>query len=149
MDDNFGINYSRASLTNENVLTITYTQSGGTANKQDLYFYDNKLIYGNTYINNQLQYEKLVKHDLFSTYTGTYKSADNSITLTVTAGQITLSTLSIYDTPIITGNTLIIYQYSSRNPTKEHKIVFSDDKTRATYTKPDGGGTVVLIKQSS
>lgn len=149
MDDNFGINYSRASLTNENVLTITYTQSGGTANKQDLYFYDNKLIYGNTYINNQLQYEKLVKHDLFSTYNGTYKSADNSITLTVTAGQITLSTLSIYDTPIITGNTLIIYQYSSRNPTKEHKIVFSDDKTRATYTKPDGGGTVVLIKQSS
>ncbi|PPS20706.1 hypothetical protein [Brachyspira murdochii] len=149
MDDNFGINYSKASLTNGNVLTITYTQSGGTANKQDLYFYDNKLIYGNTYINNQLQYEKLVKHDLFSTYNGTYKSADNSITLTVTAGQITLSTLSIYDTPIITGNTLIIYQYSSRNPTKEHKIVFSNDKTQAVYTKPDGGGTIVLTKQGA
>ena len=149
MDDNFGINYSRASLTNGNVLTITYTQFGGITSKQDLYFYNNKLIYGNTWINNELQYEKLIKHDLFSTYTGTYKSQDGNITLTVTAGQITLSTLSRYDTPVIIGNTLTIYQYSSRYPTKEHKIVFSDDKTQAVYTKPDGGGTIVLTKQGA
>lgn len=147
MDDNFGINYSRASLTNGNVLTITYTQSGGTTSKQDLYFYNDKLIYGNTWINNELQYEKLIKHDPFSTYVGIYKSQDGNITLTINANKITLSTLSIYDTPIITGNVLTIYQYSSRNPTKEHKIVFSDDKTQATYTKPDGGGTIVLTKQ--
>ncbi|PCG19453.1 hypothetical protein [Brachyspira sp. G79] len=149
MDDNFGINYSKAELSNDNILTITYTQSGGTTSKQDLYFYNNKLIYGNTWINNQLQYEKLIKHDLFSTYTGTYVSDDNTITLTVAAGQITLSTLSKYDTPVITGNVLTIYQYSSRYPTKEHKIVFSDDKTQAVYTKPDGGGTVTLKKQSA
>ncbi|WP_300753677.1 hypothetical protein [uncultured Brachyspira sp.] len=149
MDDNFAINYSKASLTNGNVLTITYTQSGGKTSKQDLYFYNNKLIYGNTWINNQLQYEKLIRHDSFSTYTGTYVSDDNTITLTVTAGQITLSTLSKYDTPVITGNVLTIYKYSSRYPTQEHKIVFSDDKTQAVYTKPDGSGTVTLKKQGA
>ncbi|TKZ22680.1 hypothetical protein EZH24_13350, partial [Brachyspira catarrhinii] len=97
MDDNFYINYSKASLTNDNVLTITYTQSGGKTSKQDLYFYNNKLIYGNTWINNELQYEKLIKHVPFSTYTGTYKSQDGNITLTINANAITLSTLSTYD----------------------------------------------------
>ena len=153
IDDNFKINYSKAELSN-NVLIITYTQTGGKTTKEELHFYDKtgsqdyKLIFGNTWINNQLQYETLKRYDSFSTYSGTYTSADGSTTLNVKVEKIEITTLGRYDnyTPVMVGNTLTIYQYSSREGTKEHKIVFSDDKTKATYTKPDGT-TIELIKQ--
>ena len=153
IDDNFKINYSKAELSN-NVLIITYTQTGGKSTKEELHFYDKtgsqdyKLIFGNTWINNQLQYETLKRYDSFSTYSGTYTSADGSTTLNVKVEKIEITTLGRYDnyTPVMVGNTLTIYQYSSREGTKEHKIVFSDDKTKATYTKPDGT-TIELIKQ--
>ena len=156
IDDNFGINYSKAELSN-NVLIITYTQKRGTSEKEELHFYDKdggqnyKLIFGNTWINNQLQYETLKRYDSFSTYIGTYSSADGSTTLTIKAEKVELTTdtLSILDsyTPVIIGNTLTIYKYSSRLGTKEHKIIFIDDNTMATYTKPDNGGTVELIRR--
>ncbi|MEI0476430.1 hypothetical protein [Brachyspira pulli] len=153
IDDNFKINYSKAELSN-NVLIITYTQTGGKSTKEELHFYDKaggsdyKLIFGNTWINNQLQYETLKRYDSFSTYSGTYTSADGTTTLNVKVEKIEITTLGRYDnyTPVMVGNTLTIYQYSSRNGNKEHKIVFSNDKTKATYTKPDGT-TIELIKQ--
>ena len=145
IDDNFKINYSKSELSND-VLIITYSQTGGTSSKQELHFYDKdknqnyKLIFGNTWINNQLQYETLKKYDSFSPYNGIYKSADGTITLTIETQQVKISTLGRYDnyTPVMSGNTLTIYQYYSREGTKEHKFVFNDDKTKATYTKPDG-----------
>ncbi|OEJ14565.1 hypothetical protein BFL38_06885 [Brachyspira hampsonii] len=143
MDDNFKINYSKAELSN-NVLIITYKQTGGTSSKQELHFYnkdenqDYKLIFGNTWINNQLQYETLTKYNLFSPYSGTYKSTDSSTTLTITTTDAQLNTVPYSYTPVIIGNTLTIYQYSSREGTKEHKFVFNDDKSKAVYTKPDG-----------
>lgn len=148
--DNFKINYSKVELSN-NVLIITYSQTGSTLIKEEWHFYDKdgkqnyKLIFGNTWINNQLQYEALKRYDSFSTYAGTYKSADNTITLTITTTDAKISTVRYSYTPVITGNTLTIYQYSSREGTKEHKFVFSNDKTKATYTKPDGT-TVELTK---
>lgn len=135
IDENFNITYSKDYFENS-ILTIIYTQSGGTRNKQNLHFYKDKLIFGNTWINDQLQYEKLSRYGLFSPYAGTYKSSDSSITLNVTPINATITGVS--GTPVMTGNTLIIYQYSSRYPTKEHKFVFSEDKNSCTYTKPDG-----------
>ncbi|MEI0611441.1 hypothetical protein [Brachyspira pilosicoli] len=149
IDDNLNITYSTASIKSE-VLTITYTKIGGTKIKQELHFYDDKLIFGNSWINDQLQYEALKRYDLFSTYNGTYIGQDgtSSITLTVSSNEIKLSSLDRYTTftPVMTGNTLILYQYSSKYPTKEHKFVFGDNK--ATYTKPDNGGTIILNKQN-
>ena len=143
IDNNLKINYSKVELSNS-VLIITYKQTGGKSTKEELHFYDKaggsdyKLIFGNTWINNQLQYETLTKHDLFSTYSGIYKSADNTITLTITTTDAKINTVPYSYTPVLIGNTLTIYQYSSREGNKEHKFVFSDDKTKAAYTKPDG-----------
>ncbi|MEI0491597.1 hypothetical protein R4J17_04045 [Brachyspira intermedia] len=143
IDENLKINYSKTELSN-NVLIISYTKTGGTSIKEELHFYDKagnsdyKLIFGNTWINNQLQYETLIKYNLFSPYSGTYKSADNTITLTITTTDAKISTVPYSYTPVIIGNALTIYQYSSREGNKEHKFVFSDDKMKATYTKPDG-----------
>ncbi|MBW5379993.1 hypothetical protein, partial [Brachyspira hampsonii] len=143
MDDNFKINYSKVELSNS-VLIITYKQTGGTSSRQELHFYDKdknqdyKLIFGNTWINNQLQYEALIKYNLFSPYSGIYKSADSSITLTITTTDAQLNTVTYSYTPVIIGNTLTIYQYSSKTGTKVHKFVFNDDKSKAVYTKPDG-----------
>lgn len=149
IDDNLNITYSTASIKNK-VLTITYTKTGGTKTKQELHFYNDKLIFGNSWINDQLQYEELKRHDLFSTYSGTYTGNDlnNNITLTVSFDKITLSSLTRYDTftPVMDGNTLILYQYSSKYPTKEYKFVF--DNNKVTYIKPDNAGTVILSKQN-
>ncbi|CRF32695.1 hypothetical protein BRSU_0964 [Brachyspira suanatina] len=150
IDENLKINYSKTELSN-NVLIISYTKTGGTSIKEELHFYDKdgnkdyKLIFGNTWINNQLQYETLIKYNLFSPYIGTYKSADNTIILTIETTDAKINTVKYSYTPVMIGNTLIIYQYSSREGNKEHKFVFSDDKTKATYTKPDGT-TVELNK---
>lgn len=147
IDDNLSITYSTASIKNE-VLTITYTKIGGTKIKQELHFYDDKLIFGNSWINDQLQYEALTRYDLFTPYNGTYTGKDGTttITLTVASDKITLSTLTRYDTftPVMKGNTLTLYQYLSKYPTKEHKFVF--DNNKVTYTKPDNGGIVILNK---
>lgn len=148
IDNNLNITYSTASI-KDKVLTIIYTKTGGTKIKQELHFYNEKLIFGNSWINDQLQYEELKRHDSFTPYSGTYTGKDannNSITLTVSFDEISLSTLGRYDTftPVMSGNTLILYQYSSKYPTKEHKFVFNDNKV--TYTKPDNAGTVVLYK---
>ena len=142
IDKNFNITYSK-DYYNGNVLTITYTQSDGTTSKQDLHFYNDKLIFGNTWINNQLQYEKLKKYDIFTPYNGTY--SEGSTTLTVSSSKVTITGVSS-GTPVMSGNTLIVYQYSSRYPTKEHKFVFSADKQTATYTKPDGSKAVLTKK---
>ena len=149
IDDNLNITYSTASIENE-VLTITYTKTGGTKIKQELHFYDDKLIFGNSWINDHLQYEELKRHDLFTPYNGTYAGKDGTsdITLTVASDKITLNIFSRYDTftPVMTGNILTLYQYSSKYPTKEHKFVFEGNK--ATYTKPDNQGNIILNKQS-
>lgn len=148
IDDNLNITYSIASIQNK-VLTITYTKIGGTTIKQELHFYDGKLIFGNSWINDKLQYEELRRHDLFTPYNGVYKGKDanEEITLTITSNKVTLSTLGRYSiTPVMTGNTLIIYQYSSKSPTKEHKFVFNNNV--ATYTKPDNAGIITLNKQN-
>ena len=149
IDNNLNITYSTASMKNK-VLTITYTKKGGTKIKQELHFYNNKLIFGNSWINNQLQYEELKRHDSFSTYSGTYKGKDlnTDVTLTVSFDKIILSSLDKYTTftPVMNGNTLILYQYSSKYPTKEYKFIFDNDKV--TYIKPDNAGTVVLNKQN-
>ena len=142
IDNNFNIKYSK-DYYNGNVLTISYTQSGGTTSKQDLHFYNNKLIFGNTWINNQLQYEKLKKYDIFTPYNGTY--SEGSTTLTVSSSKVTITGVTS-GTPVMSGNTLIVYQYSSRYPTKEHKFVFSADKQTVTYTTPDGSKSVLTKK---
>ena len=140
IDENLKINYSKAELSNS-VLIITYKQTGGKSTKEELHFYDKaggsdyKLIFGNTWINDQLQYEKLTRYDIFTPYNGTYTGG--GITLTVGSSQVTLTGVS-YGTPVMSGNKLIIYQYSSRYPTKEYKFVFSYDKQTVTYTQPDG-----------
>ena len=149
IDDNLNIIYSTASMENK-VLTITYTKIGGTKIKQELHFYDDKLIFGNSWINDKLQYEELKRYDLFTPHNGTYTGKDGTsdITLTVASDKITLSSLGRYDTftPIMTGNTLTLYQYSSRYSTKEYKFVFEGNSV--TYTKPDNQGTVILNKQN-
>lgn len=150
IDEHLNVTYSSASLKNR-LLTLKYNKVGGTSRKQELHFYNERLIFGNTWINNQLQYEALKRYDSFSTYTGTYKSEDGTTTLTVKPEKITLvtDTLGIRDnyTPVMVVNTLTIYKYSSRIPTKEYKIVFNDDKTKAVYTKPDNSGTIELIRK--
>ena len=149
IDDNLSIAYSTASIENS-VLTITYTKIGGTKIKQELHFYDDELIFGNSWINDKLQYEELKRYDLFTPYNGTYTGKDTTgnITLIVASTEIKLSTLGRYDTftPVMSGNTLTLYQYSSKYPTKEYKFVFEGNTV--TYTKPDNAGTVILSKQN-
>ncbi|AUJ48478.1 hypothetical protein [Brachyspira hyodysenteriae] len=150
IDEHLNVTYSSAYLQNK-LLTLKYNKVGGTTRKQELHFYNERLIFGNTWINNQLQYEALKRYDSFSPYIGVYKSSDGTTTLTVKAEKVELITdgLGIRDTytPVMVVNTLTIYKYSSRTPTKEYKIVFSDDKTKASYTKPNNGGTIDLIRQ--
>ena len=144
IDNNFKITYSKAYLT-QNLLTISYTQSGGTTTKQNLHFYNGKLIYGNTWINNQLQYETLKKYALLTPYSGIY--TDGNITLTVNSQTASVTGVS-YGTPVIVGNTLTIYKYSSRYGTETHKFVFTSNKQTVLYTKPDKSTTVTLTKKS-
>lgn len=91
------------------------------------------------------------KSDLLTPYVGTYSYNNNEITLTVSEADavITSTTITLNNpTAILNGSNLIIYAHTYDNSTlkvEEHKITFSEDKTTADYTKPDGS-KVTLTK---
>lgn len=94
------------------------------------------------------------KSDLLTPYVGTYSYNNNEITLTVSEADavITSTTITLNNTTaILNGSNLIIYATYENSTLKveEHKIVFSEDKTTADYTKPNNGGTVKLTKQGA
>lgn len=93
------------------------------------------------------------KSDLLTPYKGTYSYNNNEITLTVSEAYANINTIIDGNiTAILNGNNLIIYKSSYEMGVlkkEEHKIVFSEDKTKADYTKPDGTGTVTLTKQGA
>ena len=128
---------------NGNILSYKFTRDGITT-KYNFIMEAARAINDGMY-NDDIQYfEELKKSDLLTTYTGTYSG--NGITLTVDEANAVISTISVPENSdaILNGNTLIIYDDSSN--VKEHKIVFNDNKTKATYTKPEGT-TVELNKQ--
>ncbi|EKV56131.1 hypothetical protein [Brachyspira hampsonii] len=112
--------------------------------EKDRIIYKIDFIYGKEY-----SYE-LMKSDLFTPYLGTYSSGD--IVLQVEENIATISTMKKgnYHSEIINNNNLTISEILFSNDTAiekiDHKITFSNDKTTAIYTKPDGS-TVELTKQ--
>lgn len=118
--------------------------------KYEYYLKNDKAILSRQWMNDKEIKSTLKKYDLFTPYNGTYKSSDSSITLTVTSANAVISSTTHKDecVSLLSGNTLSIYEYyQSGNAwaNKLHKIVFNGDGT-ATYTKPDGAGTVTLKK---
>ena len=113
--------------------------------EKDRIIYQINFIYGKEY-----SYE-LMKSDLFTPYLGTYSAGDITLQVNENNASINTATTGNYYSSIINGNNLVISEILFENDTdpieiKEHKITFSDDKTKATYTKPDGT-TVELTKQ--
>ncbi|MEI0510143.1 hypothetical protein [Brachyspira intermedia] len=113
--------------------------------EQDRIVYQINFIYGSEY-----SYE-LMKSDLFTPYMGTYSAGNITLQVNENNASINTATTGNYYSSIINGNNLVISEILFENDTdpieiKEHKITFSDDKTKATYTKPDGT-TVELIKK--
>lgn len=112
--------------------------------EKDRIIYQINFIYGKEY-----SYE-LMKSDIFTPYLGTYSSGD--IIVKVEENNASINTAKgDYHSSIINGNDLTISEIffeNNENPIKikEHKIIFSDDKTKASYTKTDGT-TIELIKQ--
>lgn len=112
--------------------------------EKDRIIYQINSLYGREY-----SYE-LMKSDIFTPYLGTYSSGD--ITVKVEKNNASINTAKgDYHSSIINGNDLTISEIffeNNENPIeiKEHKIIFSDDKTKASYTKTDGT-TIELIKQ--
>ncbi|OEJ14564.1 hypothetical protein BFL38_06880 [Brachyspira hampsonii] len=112
--------------------------------EKDRIIYKIDFIYGKEY-----SYE-LMKSDLFTPYLGTYSSGD--IVLKVEENIATISTMKEgnYHSEIINNDNLTISEILFSNDAAiekiDHKITFSNDKTTATYTKPDGS-TVELTKQ--
>ncbi|AUJ48476.1 hypothetical protein [Brachyspira hyodysenteriae] len=91
-----------------------------------------------------------MKSDIFTPYLGTYSSGDIIVKVEENNASINTSK-GDYHSSIINGNDLTISEIffeNNENPIeiKEHKIIFSDDKTKASYIKPDGT-TIELIKQ--
>ncbi|MCZ9839833.1 hypothetical protein OFR22_00075 [Brachyspira hyodysenteriae] len=112
--------------------------------EKDRIIYQINFIYGKEY-----SYE-LMKSDIFTPYLRTYSSGD--IIVKVEENNASINTAKgDYHSSIINGNDLTISEIffeNNENPIeiKEHKIIFSDDKTKASYTKTDGT-TIELIKQ--
>lgn len=101
------------------------------------------------FVNNVEQSSMYKKSDLLTPYKGTYTG--EGVTLTVSEATASIDTIagSGNIAAILNGNNLIVYKswYESSGLKKEeHKITFNEDKTTATYTKPDGTGTVTLTK---
>lgn len=112
--------------------------------EKDRIIYQINFIYGKEY-----SYE-LMKSDIFTPYLGTYSSGDIIVKVEENNASINTSK-GDYHSSIINGNDLTISEIffeNNENPIeiKEHKIIFSDDKTKASYIKPDGT-TIELIKQ--
>ena len=113
--------------------------------EKDRIVYQINFIYGKEY-----SYE-LMKSDLFTPYLGTYSAGDIILEVEENNASINTATEGNYHSCIMNGNELTISEISFLNDidpisVKDHKITFSDDKTKATYTQPDGN-TVELIKQ--
>ena len=113
--------------------------------EKDRIVYQINFIYGKEY-----SYE-LMKSDLFTPYLGTYSADDIILEVEENNARISTATGGNYHSCLINGNELTISEISFFNNTdsisvKDHKIIFNDDKTKATYTKLDGT-TVELIKQ--
>lgn len=123
-----------------NTLSLTFSQYYTTYN----FIIENNKAIMSSYIDNKEIRQELKKSDLLTPYIGTY-SADN-ITLTVNEDKAVIEGVD-YIESILTGNNLIIYEYSN-DEIKEHKIVFSEDKQTADYTKANNGNTVTLIRQT-
>lgn len=112
--------------------------------EKDRIIYQINFIYGKEY-----SYE-LMKSDIFTPYLGTYSSGDIIVKVEENNASINTSK-GDYHSSIINGNDLTISEIFFENnenliEIKEHKIIFSDDKTKASYIKPDGT-TIELIKQ--
>ncbi|WPC24209.1 hypothetical protein N4239_00070 [Brachyspira hyodysenteriae] len=112
--------------------------------EKDRIIYQINFIYGKEY-----SYE-LMKSDIFTPYLGTYSSGDIIVKVEENNASINTSK-GDYHSSIINGNDLTISEIffeNNENPIeiKEHKIIFSDDKTKASYIKADGT-TIELIKQ--
>ena len=113
--------------------------------EKDRIVYQINFIYGKEY-----SYE-LMKSDLFTPYLGTYSADDIILEVEENNARISTATGGNYHSCLINGNEPTISEISFFNNTdsisvKDHKIIFNDDKTKATYTKLDGT-TVELIKQ--
>ena len=113
--------------------------------EKDRIVYQINFIYGKEY-----SYE-LMKSDLFTPYLGTYSAGDIILEVEENKASISTATEGNYHSCIMNGNELTISEISFLNDidpisVKDHKITFSDDKTKAAYTQPDGN-TVELIKQ--
>lgn len=113
--------------------------------EKDRIIYQINFIYGKEY-----SYE-LMKSDIFTPYLGTYSSGDIIVKVEENNASINTSKGDYHSSIIINGNDLTISEIffeNNENPIeiKEHKIIFSDDKTKASYIKPDGT-TIELIKQ--
>ena len=124
---------------NQNILTITF--DGG---KYECILEQNRAILS-IFQNGVEKSEICKKSDLLTPYIGIYSG--EGVTLTVDEANAVIE--NIYATSaILNGNNLTIYEGYSEDPAgiKEHKIVFSEDKKTATYTKPDGTGTVTLSR---
>ncbi|MEI0701353.1 hypothetical protein [Brachyspira intermedia] len=125
---------------NGNILTLEFPQG-----KYNCLLEANRAI-ASIFVNNVEQSSIMKKSDLLTPYIGTYSGEGTTLTVNETDAVITSDNL-MNPKAILNGSNLIIYEYEYINNTanvKEHKIVFSDDKKTATYTKPDNGGTVTL-----
>ena len=98
-----------------------------------------------------MQSIELKKSDLINDYIGTSYSSADGITLKIYQDYVSIiGSIEFNGSAILIGNTMTIFQYVESSRTyKRHTIVFSDDKQKATYTKPDNGGTVELTKQGA
>lgn len=128
---------------NGNKLTATGTDGINTIKNEYTIENDRLIINQYGYLNGELYpTNKLDKSDLLTPYIGTYTAT--GVTLTVTEADAVISSIA-GTASVLNGKTLIVYESDG---TTEHTIVFTDDKAKATYTKPDTS-TVELIKQPS
>lgn len=133
-------------------ISMSYSYQGESAEITITYLIkDGRLIDSDQYMNGQLQSIELKKSDLINDYIGTSYSSADGITLKIYQDYVSIiGSIEFNGSAILIGNTMTIFQYVESSRTyKRHTIVFSDDKQKATYTKPDNGGTVELTKQGA
>ncbi len=129
---------------NGNILSYYITEENITI-KYTFIMEQDRAINDGIYENDKQMFTEYKKSDLLSTYIGIYTG--EGITLTADESDAVMNPTLDDHTSILNGNVLTIYEvkYETSAIMKEHKIVFNGDGT-ATYTKPDGAGTVTLKK---
>lgn len=124
---------------NGNILSVTETVSEGNS-KYEYIIENDKLVGDKIFLNGSEYYLiNIKKSDLLTPYAGTYSG--EGTTLTVSEIDAVISSITITGA-ILNGVTLTLYETSGT----KHTIVFNNDKTKATYTKPDNT-IVTLTKQ--